>query len=161
MNKRPKMKRSGKWYRRNEKEIMESLGLVPTPNSGSGWIVKEDGQNENVIGQLKSTDKRQMTISVQDIQKLEYNAMVAHKLPIFVIDFINVGQYIVIAPELLQDVSKYLTTGSVPERESLVLEPSDDVEPAPTKVIKSDYESRTEMRETIVQKYKKKGKSAL
>lgn len=35
------MKRSGKFYRRNEEEVMKSLGLEPTPNSGSGWIVKK------------------------------------------------------------------------------------------------------------------------
>lgn len=32
------MKRSGKFYRNNEKEVMRSLGFTPTPNSGSGWI---------------------------------------------------------------------------------------------------------------------------
>lgn len=32
------MKRSGKFYRKNEQEVMKSLGLNPTPNSGSGWI---------------------------------------------------------------------------------------------------------------------------
>lgn len=31
-------KRSGKWYRKNEAEIMRDLGLRPTINSGSGWI---------------------------------------------------------------------------------------------------------------------------
>lgn len=32
------MLRSGKFYRRNEAEVMKSLGLRPTKNSGSGWI---------------------------------------------------------------------------------------------------------------------------
>ena len=32
------MLRSGKFYRRNEAEVMKSLGLKPTKNSGSGWI---------------------------------------------------------------------------------------------------------------------------
>ena len=32
------MLRSGKFYRRNEVEVMKSLGLRPTKNSGSGWI---------------------------------------------------------------------------------------------------------------------------
>lgn len=31
-------KRTGKFYRRNEEEVMESLGLKPTKNSGSGWV---------------------------------------------------------------------------------------------------------------------------
>ena len=36
-------KRTGKFYRKNEAEVMKSLGLIPTKNSGSGWIEKEDG----------------------------------------------------------------------------------------------------------------------
>ena len=38
------MKRSGRFYRRNEAEVMKQLGLEPTPNSGSGWIVKENDE---------------------------------------------------------------------------------------------------------------------
>ena len=50
------MKRTGKFWRKNERDVMERLGLEPTPNSGSGWIAKEDGQSDDVICQLKSTD---------------------------------------------------------------------------------------------------------
>lgn len=32
------MKRSGKFYRKNEQEVMRQLGLVPMKNSGSGWV---------------------------------------------------------------------------------------------------------------------------
>ena len=32
------MKRSGKFYRKNEAEVMKALGLKPTKNSGSGWV---------------------------------------------------------------------------------------------------------------------------
>ena len=30
--------RSFKFYRKNEEEVMKSLGLKPTKNSGSGWV---------------------------------------------------------------------------------------------------------------------------
>ena len=63
------MKRSGKFYRKNEAEVMKALGLVPTKNSGSGWIEKEDGQNENVICQLKSTDAQSIRIVQKDIHR--------------------------------------------------------------------------------------------
>lgn len=36
-------RRSGKFYSKNEKEIMRRFGLKPTKASGSGWIEKEDG----------------------------------------------------------------------------------------------------------------------
>ena len=32
------MKRSGKFYRKNEAEVMKALGLKPTKNSGSGGV---------------------------------------------------------------------------------------------------------------------------
>lgn len=106
------MKRSGKWYRHNEAEVMESLGLRPTVNSGSGWIEKEDGQNENVICQLKSTDASSIRINKKDLDTLEHNAQVAHKLPVFAIQFITSGQvYLVLKPSSLQDVQKYIETG--------------------------------------------------
>ena len=60
------LKRSGRFYRRNEAEVMRSLGLEPTPNSGSGPIWKEDGQSEEVICQLKSTDAESIRIHKKD-----------------------------------------------------------------------------------------------
>lgn len=34
----PMPNRSFKFYRKNEEEVMKSLGLKPTKNSGSGWV---------------------------------------------------------------------------------------------------------------------------
>ena len=79
------MKRSGKFYRKNESDVMKELGLEPTPNSGSGWIIKEDGQNDYLICQLKSTDAQSIKINQKDIRTLEKNAVTAHKIPIFCI----------------------------------------------------------------------------
>lgn len=99
-------KRSGKFYRKNEAEVMKQLGLEPTPNSGSGWVVKEDGQNEDVICQLKSTDAKSIRIDQKDIETLEYNALVSHKVPVFAIQFLNTNEvFLLIRPENLQDVS--------------------------------------------------------
>ena len=50
-------KRSTKWYRKNEAEVMKRLGFKETRNSGATWIEKADGQNEHCICELKSTDK--------------------------------------------------------------------------------------------------------
>lgn len=93
---------------------MEMLGLKPTPNSGSGWIVKEDGQNENVICQLKSTDARSIRIEQRDFKVLEHNAGVCHKIPLFAIQFLNDNStYILCKPEDLQEISEYINTGKV------------------------------------------------
>ena len=82
-------KRSGKFYSRNEKETLSKLGLTPSPMSGAGWVIKEDGENETVMVQLKSTDKSSYRIDLLDIKKLEYHAEVSNKIPIFLIQFLK------------------------------------------------------------------------
>lgn len=93
-------KRDFKFYRENEAEAMRKLGLEPTPNSGSGWKVKEDGQNEFLICQHKCTDKSSISIKQKDIRMLEKNAAVEKKKAIFAIQFNNTGEmWIMAKPE--------------------------------------------------------------
>lgn len=157
------MKRSGKWYRKNEREVMERLGLKPTANSGSGWIEKEDGQNEEVLCQLKSTDASSIRIQLEDLQTLEYNAGVSHKLPVFAVQFIGTGDvYCLVKPEQLQDIAKYLETGKA-EGLDLGIEVCDE-QPEPQqarKTIRSSASAREELRNEIESKYRKKVRSAL
>lgn len=110
------MKRTGKFYRRNEEEVMRALGLEPTPNSGSGWIVKEDGQSEHIICQLKSTDAQSIRIDQKDIKTLESNASTTHKVPVFAIQFLNDGStYVMCRPEDLRAMAEFVDTGEVSE----------------------------------------------
>jgi len=105
-------KRSTKWYRKNEMEVMADLGLVGTKNSGAGFVEKEDGYNEYVLAQLKSTDGQSIKVCLDDIEKLEYHAKVEHKLPVFVIEFNQTNDvYILVKPIDLPNMSQYLKTG--------------------------------------------------
>ena len=108
--------RSFKFYRKNEEEVMKSLGLKPTKNSGSGWIEKEDGQNDYVICQLKSTDAQSIKVNQKDIRTLEKNAMIEHKIPMFAIQFLNTGEvWLMLKPDDLPDSAEYILTGSIKE----------------------------------------------
>lgn len=103
------MRRTGKFYSKNEKETLTKLGLVPAPQSGAGWIIKEDGENENVMVQLKSTDSQSYRIDMLDIKKLEYHAEVSHKIPIFLIQFLKQDKiYALIEVENLEDANSVL-----------------------------------------------------
>lgn len=82
-------KRSTKFYRKNEAEVMKRIGLNPTKNSGAGWVEKCDGENELFICELKSTDKESYTLKQKTLQELEYHACVAHKMPVFALQFLN------------------------------------------------------------------------
>lgn len=106
-------KRSTRFYRKNEAEVMEALGLRPTKNSGAGWVEKEDGLNDYLIAQLKSTDASSIKVNLRDIEVMEANALVAHKVPVFVIQFLGTGDIFVMArPSDMKQVVEYINTGS-------------------------------------------------
>lgn len=112
-------RRSIKFYRKNEAEVMKRLGFRPTPNSGAGWIFKEDGQNEQCICQLKSTDKQSISIKQNDLHILEQNAATSHKLPVFALQFLNTDEvWVMIKPEDLGLIQKLIKGEEIKEKYS-------------------------------------------
>lgn len=85
-------KRSTKFYRKNEEEVMHRLGFKPTRNSGATWIEKCDGQSDHCICELKSTDNSSFTVKQEYLHTLESHAIEAHKLPIFAFQFLNTDE---------------------------------------------------------------------
>lgn len=156
------MKRSGKFYRNNEKEVMVRLGLQPTPNSGSGWVSKEDGESDDVLCQLKSTDAQSIKIDKKDLDVLQINANVTHKLPVFAIQFLRTDEvYLVIKPELLSEVVQYIETGEKVDNDILDIDISEREKlGTSTRRIKSSSSARDSFADEVEQKFKKKGKSA-
>ena len=161
------IKRSGKWYRKNEQEVMRQLGLEPTKNSGSGWIEKEDRQSEHILCQLKSTDANSIKIEKKDLDTLDYNCIVAHKLPVFAIQFIQSNQvYLVLKPELLEEIANFLKTGKYEARTDDIFGGNDTEEeieemvPQLTRVIKSSSSAREAFRKETENKYTKKRRTA-
>ena len=159
------MKRSGKFYRKNEAEVMKALGLKPTKNSGSGWIEKEDGQSEDVICQLKSTDANSIKVNKKDLDVLSYNAAVAHKLPVFAIQFLQSNEvYLIIKPEMLCEAAKYIETGeyiSANEFVGVDLNEHEEMKPKTKRVIKSSSKAREQFQKENERKFKKEKKSAI
>lgn len=158
------MKRSGKFYRKNEAEVMKSLGLEPTPNSGSGPIWKEDGQSEKVICQLKSTDAQSIRVYKKDIDTLLYNAAVAHKIPVFAIQFLQSNEvYLLVRPEELCEAAKYIQTGEYTTANEFVgidLNEHEEMVVHTPKTIKSSSKARETFRKENEIKFKKEKRSA-
>lgn len=153
-------KRSFKFYRENEREVMEALGLKPTKNSGSGWIEKEDGQNDYVICQLKSTDAQSIKVNQKDIRILEKNARIEHKIPMFAIQFLNTGEvWIMLRPEDISDTSEYILTGDIHNNRlkdlGINLDDSDELESINVNTIKSSSKSRKKFFDERNKKYDK------
>lgn len=173
------MKRSTKFYRKNEVEVMESLGLKPTKNSGSGWIEKEDGQNDYVICQLKSTDAQSIKVNQKDIRVLEYNASVSNKLPLFAIQFLNTNEvWLMMKPEDVTEIAKYIKDGECKRTENIFGENPTGVapdcyngyvtaslseqNPREVEIIAGGHSAgKQAFMKELESKYKKKGKSAL
>lgn len=108
-------KRTTKWYRKNEAEVMQRLGFKPTRNSGATWIDKGDGQNEHCICELKSTDKESYRLEQTTLHTLEENAIEAHKLPVFALQFLNVDEVWLAVKETDIEAFKQLIKASVLE----------------------------------------------
>lgn len=148
-------KRTFKFYRKNEEEVMKSLGLKPTKNSGSGWIEKEDGQNEFVICQLKSTDAQSIKINQNDIRILEKNAGISHKYPLFAIQFLNTGEiWLMAKPEDFTQIAEYINTGVVENKKEYMDIPDVENE-KPKRMIGSSESARKKFEEERVKKYDK------
>lgn len=107
-------KRSTKWYRKNEAEVMQRLGFEPTRNSGATWIDKGDGQNEHCLCELKSTDHESFSIKQNVLHQLEAQAIEAHKLPVFAFQFINTDEVWVAIKESDIAAFKALMKGVLP-----------------------------------------------
>lgn len=157
-------KRSGKFYYKNESEVMEMLGMHQVPGSGNGWISKEDGENDKVLCQLKSTDAQSISIKKLDIDKLILHALTSRKLPVFAVQFLQSGEvFLLVRPLDLLDVSKYLETGVYVSADT-VIDVSDSQLPnerAPSRsVIRSSTSAKVRFNAEQEKKYKKKVRSA-
>lgn len=158
------MKRSFRFYRRNEADVMKSLGLKPTKNSGSGWVEKEDGISDAVICQLKSTDKESIKLNKRDIDVLNYNASVCHKMPVFAVQFLQSNEvYLLVKPDMLTDIAKYIETGTYTSQNDFLDLDVSDVEETTMKTkrkIKSSSSARIRFNEENEKKFKKERRSA-
>ena len=143
---------------------MKSLGLKPTKNSGSGWVEKEDGISDAVICQLKSTDKESIKLNKRDIDVLNYNAGVCHKIPVFAVQFLQSDEvYLLVKPDMLTDIAEYIETGTYTSQNDFLDLDVSDTEETTVKAkrkIKSSSSARIRFNEENEKKFKKERRSA-
>jgi len=146
-------KRSGKFYSNNEKKTLESLGFVPSPMSGAGWIVKEDGENDVAMVQLKSTDSSSYRIDILDMKKLEYHAYVSNKVPIFLVQFLKQDKvYAIVDVSNIDDLFEAFNCNKKPEYQKITkIENKNE-----RKMIRSSKKSRDEFMKERNDKYTKR-----
>ena len=148
-------KRTGKFYFQNEKELLSRLGLTPAPQSGAGDVVKEDGENERIMVQLKSTDSDSYRLQMLDVKKLEYHAEVSHKVPVFLIQFLKHDKvYAVFELNYIEDIYNSLLLKKPPPKKKEIIE---DVF-INRKVIKSSKTARDKFLKENEKQYEKRKK---
>lgn len=155
------MKRSGKFYYRNERETMEMLGMSQVPGSGNGWVAKEDGENEHLLCQLKSTDGNSIGVKKIDIDKLLLNAETEHKLPVFAVQFLKSGEvYLLVRPIDIEEVAEYLDTGVVKRSDEDDIVEVKEVKAKKKQVVRSSKSARERFKAENDRRFKKKERSA-
>lgn len=111
------MKRAARYYGKNEAATMRDLGLLPVPRSGAGWVHKEDGENEALLCQLKSTDAGEARVKRIDLDRLAYHAAISHKVPLFAVQFLSDGKiYFVVEKDKFVETAKALEGKSKTEQ---------------------------------------------
>lgn len=145
-------KRSGKFYSQNEKHTLKALGLTPAPASGAGWVVKEDGENETLMVQLKSTDSLSYRLSRLDMKKLEFHADVSHKVPVFLVQFLKDDRlYAIVDVKNIDDLF-YGLKGIKPDTTSVdiasIKEEIEEIDIASTSKEKKEKINKKEKRES-------------
>ena len=157
------MRRSGKDWYRNEREVMELLGFRQVPGSGSSWVAREDGENDHCLCQLKSTDAQSSRVQLQDIHELQVHAAVAHKMPVFAIQFRGSNEvFLLVSPLDAKDLSDYIRhpTGKLEpfNKEPLVVDELDAWQPP--RSVASSKSARDRFARENEKRYKKKEKKA-
>lgn len=144
-------KRSGKFYSQNEKRTLKALGLTPAPASGAGWVVKEDGENETLMVQLKSTDSLSYRLSRLDMKKLEFHADVSHKVPVFLVQFLKDDRlYAIVDVKNIDDLF-YGLKGIKPNTTSVdIVSIKEEIDIASTSKEKKEKINKKEKRESEV-----------
>lgn len=155
-------RRSGKFYYKNERETMERLGLKQVPGSGNGWVAKEDGENDDVLCQLKSTDAMSYRVDIHDVNALLHNAAVTHKIPVFAVQFLQTDDIFLLVRSIdVPELAKYIETGvNEREKQSEVVEVNKPKLAKKLPVVRSSESARKQFNRENDKKWKKKERSA-
>ena len=95
---------------------------------------------------------------------LSYNAAVAHKLPVFAIQFLQSNEvYLLVKPDMLCEAAQYIETGEYTSANAFVgvdLSEHEDMVATPKRTIKSSSKAREQFQRENERKFKKEKRSA-
>jgi len=66
---------------RQEKRVAKKVGGTVNAGSGSGWRRQNDVREDDVLWEMKRTDKKSISIRLEDWEKLRSNALREDRMP--------------------------------------------------------------------------------
>lgn len=70
-----------KEWQKQERRVAKRRGGRQRPGSGSGWRLPNDVREAKVLWEMKQTAKRQITVKLDDWDKLRTNAILSGVMP--------------------------------------------------------------------------------
>lgn len=75
------------------------LGGRRTPGSGNQWHTKGDVISRDFMGEDKTTKHSSFSLKLDDLKKLERNALAAGRTPVFSVNFCGTNRFIILREE--------------------------------------------------------------
>jgi hypothetical protein len=70
-----------------ELKAAQTYNGLRTPGSGNGWVKKGDVRTTSELIELKTTLKHQFPLKVADLKKINNEALIDGRIPLFIIEF--------------------------------------------------------------------------
>jgi hypothetical protein len=70
-----------KEWEKQERRVVKRRGGRRTPGSGSGWRLPNDVRESKVLWEMKQTGNKQITVKLEDWDKVRSNALLSGKMP--------------------------------------------------------------------------------
>jgi len=74
-----------------EKRTARDFGGITTPGSGNQWHSKADVKTPTELIECKTTTKASFTLKASDLKKIQDQALIEDRVPVFQVDFENDG----------------------------------------------------------------------
>lgn len=76
---------------RQEKALARKLGGSVNSGSGNGWVRKGDVRTEEELFELKITSAKSYSLKDAELEKINEQALVDGRIPVFMVEFKSTG----------------------------------------------------------------------
>lgn len=98
---------------RQEKALARKLGGSVNSGSGNGWVRKGDVRTENELWELKITDAKSYSLKDAELIKLNEQALLDGRIPIFLVEFKKSSNaYVILTVEDYEDLRERANLGN-------------------------------------------------